>query len=34
MVREVGIGEVLNSPWKEVPTFEGPGWFSDVVFDI
>ena len=34
VVSEVGHGEILNSPWVEVPTFEGPGWYSDVVFDI
>ncbi|OUV39574.1 MAG: hypothetical protein CMA18_003930 [Methanobacteriota archaeon] len=34
VVSEVGHGEVLDSPWVEVPTFEGPGWYSDVVFDI
>ena len=34
IVSEVGHGEILNSPWVEVPTFEGPGWYSDVVFDI
>tara|TARA_Y100000994_G_C15672719_1_gene434424 strand:- start:124 stop:618 length:495 start_codon:yes stop_codon:yes gene_type:complete len=34
VVSEVLAGQILNSPWKEVPTFEGPGWYSDVVFDI
>ena len=34
VVSEVGHGEILNSLWVEVPTFEGPGWYSDVVFDI
>jgi len=34
VVSEVGHGEILNSPWVEVPTFEGPGWYSDIVFDI
>lgn len=34
VVSEIGHGETLYSPWKEVPTFEGPGWYSDVVFDI
>ena len=34
MVAEVAVNQILESPWPEVPTFEGPGWFSDVVFDI
>ncbi len=34
MVAEVGANQTLESPWLEVPTFEGPGWYSDVVFDI
>ncbi|MGB0393902.1 MAG: archease [Candidatus Poseidoniaceae archaeon] len=34
MVAEVGANQTLESPWPEVPTFEGPGWYSDVVFDI
>ncbi len=34
VVDQVGQGEILASPWNEVPTFEGPGWYSDVVFDI
>jgi len=25
--------EVLSS-WPEVPSFQGPGWFCDVIFDI
>lgn len=33
-VSEISDGQVLRSPWVEVPTFEGPGWYSDVVFDI
>jgi SHS2 domain-containing protein len=33
-VVEVGHGETIQSPWIEVPTFEGPGWYSDIVFDI
>ena len=34
IVAEVAEGQTLESPWAEVPTFEGPGWYSDVVFDI
>ena len=34
VVDEVATGEIVSSQWEEVPTFEGPGWFSDVVFDI
>ena len=34
VVDEVATGEIVPSQWEEVPTFEGPGWFSDVVFDI
>jgi SHS2 domain-containing protein len=34
IVAEVAAGHTLESPWAEVPTFEGPGWYSDVVFDI
>lgn len=33
-VGEVSSGQTLDSPWLEVPSFEGPGWYSDVVFDI
>jgi len=34
VVAEVAKGQTLDSPWAEVPSFEGPGWYSDVVFDI
>ncbi len=34
LVAMVGQQEVVESPWENVPTFEGPGWYSDVVFDI
>ena len=27
-------GALLPSKWPEVPSFEGPGWYCDVVFDI
>ena len=33
-VAEVQQGEVVPSPWKDVPSFDGPGWYADVVFDI
>ena len=32
--REVKAGELIPSEWDEVPSFEGPGWYGDVVFDI
>ena len=31
---QVDEGEVVSSDWPEVPSFEGPGWYGDVVFDI
>jgi len=31
---QVDEGEVISSDWPEVPSFEGPGWYGDVVFDI
>ena len=34
VVAEVNEGETLFSPWDDVPDFEGPGWYADVVFDI
>ena len=34
IVKEVGAGETISSQWEEVPSFEGPGWYADVVFDI
>lgn len=33
-VAEVQQGEVVPSPWEDVPSFDGPGWYADVVFDI
>jgi SHS2 domain-containing protein len=27
-------GEHAHSQWEQVPDFQGPGWFCDVVFDI
>jgi len=32
--REVKPKETIPSDWPEVPSFEGPGWYGDVVFDI
>ena len=32
--REIATGEIISSEWPEIPTFEGPGWYADVVFDI
>ena len=34
IVMEVKQNQEIPSNWPEVPSFEGPGWFSDVVFDI
>ena len=34
IVKEVTAGETVPSQWEEVPSFEGPGWYADVVFDI
>ena len=34
IVMEVKVYEEVPSQWPEVPSFEGPGWFCDVVFDI
>ena len=33
-VSEVERGAIIVSDWPDVPTFEGPGWYADVVFDI
>jgi SHS2 domain-containing protein len=32
--REVNAEETIPSDWPEIPSFEGPGWYGDVVFDI
>ena len=32
--RKIAEKEIISSEWIEIPTFEGPGWYSDVVFDI
>ena len=34
VVMEVKEYQEVPSQWPEVPSFEGPGWFCDVVFDI
>ena len=34
VVEEVSRGEHIVSQWDDVPDFEGPGWYADVVFDI
>lgn len=34
VVRQVEAGQTVQSEWNEVPVFEGPGWYADVVFDI
>jgi SHS2 domain-containing protein len=31
---ELTNGEHAFSQWEQVPDFQGPGWFCDVVFDI
>ena len=32
--RKVEQDETIPSDWEEVPSFDGPGWYGDVVFDI
>ena len=32
--RKVEQDETIPSDWDEVPSFDGPGWYGDVVFDI
>ena len=32
--REIGTKETCSSEWENIPDFEGPGWLSDVIFDI
>ena len=32
--REVRPKETIPSDWPEVPSFEGSGWYGEVVFDI
>ena len=31
---ELSNDEEVLSQWEQVPDFQGPGWFCDVVFDI
>lgn len=31
---QLKTSEHAYSPWEQVPDFQGPGWFCDVVFDI
>ena len=31
---EVSQQQEILSKWPEVPSFQGPGWFCDVIFDI
>ena len=32
--RKVEREETITSDWDSVPSFDGPGWYGDVVFDI
>ena len=32
--RYLSDGETVSSEWEEIPSFNGPGWIGDVVFDI
>ena len=34
VVAEVNEGELVASQWEDVPEFQGPGWYADIVFDI
>ena len=31
---QVSHNQEISSKWPEVPSFQGPGWFCDVIFDI
>ena len=31
---ELSSDQTARSQWEQVPEFQGPGWFCDVVFDI
>lgn len=33
-IDELSADQELASKWQEIPTFQGPGWFCDIVFDI
>jgi SHS2 domain-containing protein len=34
VVDEVEPHQTIQSQWEDVPDFDGPGWYADVVFDI
>ena len=34
IIEQLKQNEELGSKWEEVPSFVGPGWYCDIVFDI
>jgi len=34
VLREVALGEVVVGVEPEIPSFEGPGWMAQVIFDV
>jgi SHS2 domain-containing protein len=34
VLREIQSGEIIVGVDLDIPTFEGPGWMAQVVFDI
>ena len=34
VLREIQSGEIIDGVEPDIPTFEGPGWMAQVVFDI
>ena len=34
VLREIQSGEIIAGVEPDIPTFEGPGWMAQVVFDI
>ena len=34
IIEQLEQNEELGSKWEEVPSFVGPGWYCDIVFDI
>ena len=34
VLREVTLGEVVAGVESEIPSFEGPGWMAQVIFDV
>ena len=34
IIERLKQNEELGSKWEEVPSFVGPGWYCDIVFDI